>query len=390
MRRPPPWGLALVGVAAVISIAATLQISNAAYDAWTSGSATFGSASCYHRASTQTGTATSSSNGTTTVAITAVDPTKAFLLFSSRHSLNRPVGSELRGRLATTTSLEFVRVTDEAFPVTMTIEWSVVEYTCGVTVQRGAVAPSATTVDVAISPVPSLSTAFVTWSKTPSAGDQIFDSNDTIVVDLSAADTLQIRTNLAAADHVVWWQVVAFADAGTINVQRGSSSLLGTATSTTATITAVDLTKTFVLASVRTDSNGAEIGSAMFRARLTNSTTLTLDRGVGNFDMTEIGWQVIQLLDGSVVQSGATTLGAGVATATPAISAVPLARSSVFASAHTGSGQNGGRTAYVTDDIVGVAALGLRLTSTTQVTLTRNNTAASTDVAWFVVTWGRA
>lgn len=386
---PTRWGLALIGIAVVASSVITLKVSNASYNAWTGGNAMFGSASCYQRASTQNGTATSSSNGTTTVAIASVDLSRAFLLFSSRHSLNRPVGSEVRGRVATSTSLEFVRVTDEASPITMTIEWSVVEYTCGVTVQRGAVAPTATTVDVPISPVTSLSTAFVTWSKTPTASDQEYGSNDPTVVDLSAVDTLQIRTNSAAADHLIWWQVVAFADTSAISVQRGTSSLLEDESTTTATITAVDLTKTFVVASMRINASNSEIGSAMLRAQLTNSTTLTLDRGVDNYDMTEISWQVVQLLDGSSVQSGATTLSSGVSTATVTISTTPLTRSSVFASTHTGAGQNGGRTAYVADDIVGVAAVALKLTSTTQIALTRNNTAEAADLTWFVVTWGR-
>src|SRR4030067_2687159 len=75
--------------------------------------------------SVQTGTTTSTANGTVTVPITLVDPAKSFLIFQTRHNSNRPPGSELRGRIATPTSLEFVRVTDGVAPepVTITIQW---------------------------------------------------------------------------------------------------------------------------------------------------------------------------------------------------------------------------------------------------------------------------
>jgi hypothetical protein len=121
-----------------------------------------------------------------TVTITAVDPTKSFLLFSTRSSSNRPVSSIVRGRLASATTLEFIRVTDESPVSTITIEWSVVEYSCGVAVQRGDTSVSATTVDVPITPVASQSQAFITWSKSTAAADASWDGNDTLVVDLTS------------------------------------------------------------------------------------------------------------------------------------------------------------------------------------------------------------
>ena len=57
----------------------------------------------------QQGTASSTANGTTTVTISAVDTTKSFLLFTVRSNLNRPVGSMLRGKLVSSTSLQFIQ-----------------------------------------------------------------------------------------------------------------------------------------------------------------------------------------------------------------------------------------------------------------------------------------
>ena len=63
--------------------------------------------------SVQRGSLASSGNGTVTAPIAAVDPSKSFLVFQTRHDSNRPVGSMVRGRIASPTSVEFVRVTNQ-------------------------------------------------------------------------------------------------------------------------------------------------------------------------------------------------------------------------------------------------------------------------------------
>lgn len=379
--------LLLLTLALMAATGLMVRSSIAAYTSSGSASASFSSASCFSRATTQNGTATSSANGTTTVTISNVDPAKAFLLFSTRHSSNRPVASSLRGRLASGTSLEFVRVTDESSPVAMTIEWSVVEYACGMSVQRGATVPISTSVDVTISPVPAVDQAFVTWSKTVDAGDGIFGNNDLTIVDLASTTTLSVRVESADSNHLIWWQVVSFTDPATIGVQRGTTALSAGTASITATITAVDPAKAFLLVSSQSPSN--DLGSVLVRGRITAATTVTLDRGASNAAVTEIAWQVVELLDGSSVQSGSASFGVGVATVSTTITTVSVTRSSAFASAHTGGGQNGGRTPYTADDVVGVAAATVELFSPSQVTLARNSTVATADIAWFVVSWGR-
>jgi len=87
--------------------------------------------------SVQRGTATSTGDGTTTVSISSVDTAKAFLIFSTRHNGDRPVNSEIRGRIATSTSLEFLRVTSttnlqfriDGAASTHIIWWQVIEFT---------------------------------------------------------------------------------------------------------------------------------------------------------------------------------------------------------------------------------------------------------------------
>jgi uncharacterized protein YxjI len=353
----------------------------------------WGSAPCVPLGSVQSGTATSSANGAVSVPITAVDPTLSFLMFSSRHDSNRPVGSMIRGRLnATGDAVEFERVTDEAVPVTMTMEWYVVTYTCGITVQRGEVSQATTTIDVPISSVGSTSQAFVTWSKTPTATDGTFNADDSLLDELTSPTNLQFRVNSANAAHIIAWQVIAFDNAADVNVQSGTTSLLGTATSTTATLTpAVDVTKTFVLASYRTAGTGADIGARMLRAELTNSTTITFTRDISGTpdDITEITWQAIELDEGSSVQRGTQAFAAATAQQNVGINPIDTNKAYAFGSVQAGSGQNMGRSNYAADDIIGTGSVTAEL-STSQLSLTRDNTAASANVGWFVVHWGSA
>lgn len=332
----------------------------------------------------QTGTATSSSNGTVTVSISAVDPAKSFLIFETRHNSNRPPGSTVRGRILNSTTLEFVRVTDETS--TIDIRWYVVQHP-RVKVQRGEVTQNATTVDVAITPVASLSQAFVTWSKTPASTDNAWSLNDPIVGELTSTSNLQFRANWANSAHVIWWQVIEFIDAADVNVQRGTTALTGTDLSTTVTLgTPVDVSHAFVLAGYRANGSGADVGARMLRGQLLDSTTLQFDRGIFGSpdDISEIGWQVVELRDGSAVQRGSQSFDAGVSQRTVGISSVVTDRSVAFASVQPVGGQNMGRSPYAGDDIIGVCSVTMALTST-QVVMDRSGTQSTCDVGWFVV-----
>lgn len=378
------WSLAAVAVSAGYSIALFADTAPVPANVFTT-------TACFDRASVQTGTATSSANGTLTVPISAVDPARSFLIFNTRHNSNRPVGSMVRGRIATSTSLEFVRVTNEATPVAISIQWYVVQYECGVNVQRGQVTQSATTVNVPITAVAAVSQAFVTWSKTPASNDLNLNADDPLVGELTTTSNLQFRVNTANTSHVIWWQVVEFTKAANINVQKGSASLLGTSLSTTVTLgTPVDVSKTFVLVGYRSGGAGADVGSRMLRAQLTNSTTITIDRSISGTpdDITEIVWQAVELKDGSTVQRGSASIASGIATGTVTIATVDTTRAVAFASVQPVGGQNTGRSPYAADDIIGVGSFTTAL-SATQLTLQRENTAAAADVGWFVVEFGR-
>ena len=137
-----------------------------------------------------------------------------------------------------------------------------------------------------------------------------------MVGELTSTSNLQFRVNGANSSHVIWWQVVEFTNSADINVQKGTTSLLGTATSTNVTLgTPVDVNSTFLLVGFRTAGSGSDVGSRMLRARLVDSSTITIDRSVSGTpdDITEISWQAVEFKNGSSVQRGSETFLTGVA-----------------------------------------------------------------------------
>ena len=337
----------------------------------------------------QHGSAVSRGNGVVTVGITAVDPTKSLLIFSSRSSSNRPPGSMLIGRLnATGTAVEFDRNTNETS--TIDIQWSVVEFQSGVSVQRGEVNQSASTVNVPITPVASTRQAFVLWSKVPGAGHSIWSLDDPILGELTANDNLQFRVEQGSSGHRIAWQVVEFSNAADIAVQKGSTALTGgTASVDVALATPVNVDNSFVLAGFRTSGSGPDVGERMIRAQIIDSTTLRIDRSRVGDSVTEIVWQVVELKDGSRVQRGNEAFAAGTTQRSAAITAVDTGRAVAFASVQAAAGQSLGRTAYNADDIIGEASATLAL-SPSSIDLRRNSARGSADIAWFVVEFNGA
>ncbi|MFQ5598429.1 MAG: hypothetical protein ACE5GK_10310 [Nitrospiria bacterium] len=335
----------------------------------------------------QSGSAVSTANGTLNVVIpTPVTLSRSYLIFNTRHNSERPVGSMVRGRIANASTLEFVRVTDEGTPVPITIQWHVVEHASGVNVQRGSVNQTATTINVPITPVASLNQAFVTWSKTPAASDTDWDRTGPILGELTTLSNLQFRVNREESSHTIWWQVIEFTNPADILVQKGSTSMDSVLSTTVTLGTAVDVDKTFVLVGYRSDGGDPEVGRHMLRARLTNSTTLVIDRSVaggGGDRIDEILWQAVQLNNAST-QHGSRNFPGGSLTQNVPISAVDTTRAIAFASVQPVGGQNMGRSPYEGDDIIGVGSVTMALQSN-QIVMQRNNAAATADIGWFVV-----
>ena len=231
------------------------------------------------------------------------------------------------------------------------------EYASGVRVQRGTATQSSTIVKVNLASAVNMSRTFVLHSKTAGAGDSIYSRDDPVTVKLRSANQLRIRTSGGNNAHRIAWQVVEFTNPGELTVYRGSTSLTrnGWTQRTVVSIGgSVDLTRTMVLGSYRSDNDG-DIDERTMRAFLPNTTQVRLVRGdTGGDDLDQIIWQVVQFNDGTTTQSGLTTFPAGTSQIDAPITALNPAKAVPMATVQVMRGQNMGTTTYGSNDIIGV------------------------------------
>jgi hypothetical protein len=294
----------------------------------------------------------------------------------------------VRLRVASATSLQLTRVTDEAPPGRIDVRYHVVEYGNGVKVQRGVAQQAATVVDVPVTQLSSTAQAFVTWSKTPGITDFIWDYNDPMVADLRDTRTLQLRVEAIKLTHDVGWEVTEFTNPADLRVQRGTIPLRNAALTVDAALaTAVDLSRSFVLADFRSPGEGADTGSRMLAASLSGPATVHFERLIGGNadDLTEIGWQAVELRDGSSVRSGVAELATGVTLLRiPLPNLVDPARSVALASVQQGGGQSTGATSYTADDVLGVCSATLTV-SASELVAERAFSPSRCKIAWSVL-----
>jgi hypothetical protein len=327
--------------------------------------------------------AANSGNGTVVnVTITAVTLSRAMIQYSVRTANDvRMIKWSYRAEFTSTTNLRFTRMSD-AFDAGLTLEWVVTEFASGVaTIQAGSVNPSATPTDVTISAV-NLTRAFpVTFSSTTdSAGLQ---TDDCLEATLSSTTNLRLQWSVAPATDAcnTTWQVVEFATG--ITVQSGEKTYTHDLGSATQTITSVNLSKTVLCNTRQINYGGDALGRTSVRSVLTDATTITFSNTVtvGTAGNLVNAWFVLEFTDGTSVQSGLQTLAAATASADVTLSALTLTKSQPWIS---NTWQN-----FKTGELVneGNCLCTFKLTTTTNLNITRTQTASGVDLAWFTVQW---
>lgn len=341
--------------------------------------------------SLQHGTIRVASNGTTSVPIVDVAPDRAMLLFSARGAGGRPVQVELRGRLGAASTVEFERSTDENPASPLDVDWSVVEFACGVRVQRGMASLETTTTTVPIERV-SPGRAFVTWSLTSWPTSTYWDLDDAPVVEIASPASLEIRSGYAKG-HRLWWQVVEFLDPAAASVQVARTALRGDAVSTTVPLaTAVDPARSFVLVSGTSTAweTNADIGRQLTTARLSGTGEVTVERGAPSgataIAMPDVLVQVVELRNGTV-RTGTADLPAGTGTVTVLVPGADPSHSSAVLAGMGAAGTSTGLTSDVSTDDPGSAMFTATL-GAGQLVLRREQATSAARVDWSVVRWG--
>jgi hypothetical protein len=297
--------------------------------------------------------------------ISAVTMAETLLFYSYTSDEATPGEYSITGQLTSTTNIDFVRFTSTGANA-ITIHYTLVMGP-ELTVQRGTHSAAGTDpTNVTISAV-TLANAFcVVNSRVPGSN---MNADDFIAGELTSTTNLALRCTSPNADGEIVWQV---AEHSACSVQRGTIALASTVGSNTATVSSVDMDKSWLVCHATSDSSAtAAIGEKLAWVVKTNGTTLTATRQATTAAMT-MYYQLITMTDGSEVQEIEVVFGTGDTDVDDPISAVDLDKTLALAA---GSWNNcSGSTSYASNDTIGVAVASLNMDSTTNLNSIRGLT----------------
>lgn len=183
-----------------------------------------------------------------------------------------------------------------------------------------------------------------------------------------------IKSGSASAITVVNWYVIEFSKGAF--VQRGSNSLLSTQSLNTITLsTAIDLSRTFIIAYSRTtNGNNNNDEQRTLRYRMLSSTSFEVLRNEMGINV-DYEWQVIQL-DGAKVQSGIASIANGSISNSATLNNLTLNNSFIILNYTGGTGVNGAETDYYVQG---------SFLSSTQIGFNRTGSADTVDLSWFAI-----
>ena len=352
----------------------------------------FTTAACFDAqlGSVQSGQTIHAVDGTVNVPISVVDPTAAFVLTSLRSASSEPADSVVRAQIVGGgTSIALDRSTDSGAPPPITVAWSVVEYSCGLSVQRGTVSGDGTgQLDIPITSVDP-TTSFVLVSTDPESTSTEFDADDLFVTELTSPTNLRIRTtgSTFSAQRSFAWQVVSFSDPGDVVVQTVTHSLGAGATSGTIVLPSpADPATTFLVTNVLSASSGPDIGERLVRTHLLDATSIDISRPVGG-DALDVVVQVVTLKDGSTVRHGTVDLATGLPARTVSIEPVDPSRSSAISTVAIPGSTGGGSSDQLADDVVGEASATFVVTDPETLTIERSASTSNASFGWQVIEW---
>lgn len=297
-----------------------------------------------------------------------VDLNASMLLFSMNIDDATTSGVLVAGRFLDNQTLEFVRDNTNG---TAEISYQVIEFSSGVSVQRGVTNVNNTTTNVAISSVnTSRSFAIVTMYNNGSA----YGSDDGVTANISSATNLQFSCNAAA--FTAFWQVVEY---DSCSVQKVISTMGGTSVSST--ISSVDLNKTMVFSSHR--NSGNVNADDLPRTELSNDTTLVHTR-VGSASTLNFISYVVEFTDNTTIQRGSLSFASGDQTLSDTITTVDLRSSALSIPGNFG---RQGSTAFTTTDNMGYAWFSATFTNDSIINFERANTGATAIATYEVVSF---
>lgn len=338
----------------------------------------------------QSGTITMNPAAQTVTIPSAVNTNQSFVVCQNRTNLSN-ASSRVTCNLTGPTTLT---ITAGAANANNTVQWYVVEFFSGVTVQRGETSFAAgggtsSTNNITLPTAVNLGQTFVLTSERMASANQDQDERWTTTATLTSTTNLQLQRAENGTAMTVAWQVIQMTGA---TVQAGTTTISGN-NNFSATVTlgaAVTPESSFLVFTRRgrPNVNGRE-SNYQVRGELTNATTLTFTR---NDDpnpanrAVDISWFLVSLADGTTVQRGTGSVGTNTDTQNIGITSIDTTRSVPFLSASGGPGGNDNAdldsTSWAAD-----------FTSPTNLRLRRGPSTgldAGSQAAWFVVQFSGA
>jgi len=325
--------------------------------------------------SVQSGTAViSDGNASSSVTISSVDLSKSFLVFSVRHNVASPAGGHISGQLTSSTNIDFLRVGTNT---DVTVEWTVVQFASGVTVQRGSELLDVTTKNATLTST-DLARSFPIISHR--IGGTTVSDDDFARARLTSTTNLELSAYGPRPDSVVEWQVVEYTDAavqsGDVSFAAGDSTKSVTGLSTFAT------DKAWLIYSYKSAlGTTTNIGQKLVRGLVTGTTSVQFDRSQTG-QAIDLTWHLVEFQDDTGVQHANASF-----TSAQLQADVPIAAVDPDWSFGVGGYMmRGGKSPYNSSDHPGAAWFTAELTSGTNLRLRRDFTGSSTaDLGWSVI-----
>lgn len=333
-------------------------------------------------------TYTSGSGTAPTVSITTVVLAQSVLTFSMRCSdvLGRVKRHLFTGELAASL-ITFTRY-ESSFAESVTLDWEVIEFDSSVSVQRGTADLTANSTDISLTTVDD-TTSFAIFSQRTIQNARLLDARALASITGSGAYlTFDFWTGFAptSGECVVAWQVIEF-DSSSASVQQVDVSLAAfTEFNKTATISSVDTGKTFIVGSSISPQSTDPEGRDIALIELQDSTTVKVTRtSAGTTLELDAHVFVVEMLDGTTVESGVASITSTNTTPTTQPSFTAMSNPSMMFGAPQPNGcPNGSSGANTLNNISASMSVDGTLDG---ITIQRNGNSYDMDYAWYVIDW---
>ncbi|MGH8003788.1 MAG: hypothetical protein ACRECJ_03585, partial [Limisphaerales bacterium] len=230
---------------------------------------------------------------TVNIPISAVNLSESFVLVSVATGAGAQNADEewtVRAHLTSSTNLELTRTQSGT---AITVYWQVVTIT-GASVQRGltSIGAGASSAAAAITSV-NTSTSFLLFTQRAAAASNGVESEYMVRGQITAPISLNFDRISTTNSVDIAWQVITLNDGS--SVQAGSIALGTAASSGTATLSSVDLSRSTSFINVRGGSGTAagNLDETALTHSLTAATTLSVFRGATG-TAADVGWFVVQ------------------------------------------------------------------------------------------------